>query len=183
MKELLGEELYNQVKAKLGDKELIINDGNYIPKHKFDDLNNDKKELKKQLEEVNAKVQELSSVDAEKLNKEIEDLKKKYEADTNALNDKISKREYEYAVKELTRDIKFSSESAKKTFMNDLVSKDLKLEEGKLLGFDDYLNSYKETDPNAFVVEKQGEGVDLGDNHNSVPESDNSFERKVMGLD
>lgn len=183
MKELLGEELYNQVKEKLGDKELIINDGNYIPKHKFDDLNNDKKELKKQLEEVNAKVQELSSVDAEKLNKEIEDLKKKYETDTNALNDKISKREYEYAVKELTRDIKFSSESAKKTFMNDLVSKDLKLEEGKLLGFDDYLNSYKEADPNAFVVEKQGEGVDLGDNHNSVPDSDNSFERKVMGLD
>ena len=183
MKELLGEELYNQVKEKLGDKELIINDGNYIPKHKFDDLNNDKKELKKQLEEVNAKVQELSNVDAEKLNKEIEDLKKKYETDTNALNDKISKREYEYAVKELTRDIKFSSESAKKTFMNDLVSKDLKLEEGKLLGFDDYLNSYKEADPNAFVVEKQGEGVDLGDNHNSVPESDNSFERKVMGLD
>ena len=183
MKELLGEELYNQVKEKLGDKELIINDGNYIPKHKFDDLNNDKKELKKQLEEVNAKVQELSNVDAEKLNKEIEDLKKKYETDTNALNDKISKREYEYAVKELTRDIKFSSESAKKTFMNDLVSKDLKLEEGKLLGFDDYLNSYKEADPNAFVVEKQGEGVDLGDNHNSVPDSDNSFERKVMGLD
>lgn len=183
MKELLGEELYNQVKEKLGDKELIINDGNYIPKHKFDDLNNDKKELKKQLEEVNAKVQELSSVDAEKLNKEIEDLKKKYETDTNALNEKISKREYEYAVKELTRDIKFSSESAKKTFMNDLVSKDLKLEEGKLLGFDDYLNSYKEADPNAFVVEKQGEGVDLGDNHNSVPDSDNSFERKVMGLD
>ena len=183
MKELLGEELYNQVKEKLGDKELIINDGNYIPKHKFDDLNNDKKELKRQLEEVNAKVQELSSVDAEKLNKEIEDLKKKYETDTNALNEKISKREYEYAVKELTRDIKFSSESAKKTFMNDLVSKDLKLEEGKLLGFDDYLNSYKEADPNAFVVEKQGEGVDLGDNHNSVPASDDSFERKVMGLD
>lgn len=183
MKELLGEELYNQVKEKLGDKELIINDGNYIPKHKFDDLNNDKKELKRQLEEVNAKVQELSSVDAEKLNKEIEDLKSKYETDTKALNEKISKREYEYAVKELTRDIKFSSESAKKTFMNDLVSKDLKLEEGKLLGFDDYLNSYKEADPNAFVVEKQGEGVDLGDNHNSVPDSDNSFERKVMGLD
>ena len=183
MKELLGEELYNQVKEKLGDKELIINDGNYIPKHKFDDLNNDKKELKKQLEEVNAKVQELSSVDAEKLNKEIEDLKKKYETDTNALNEKISKREYEYAVKELTRDIKFSSESAKKTFMNDLVNKDLKLEEGKLLGFDDYLNSYKEADPNAFVVEKQGEDVDLGDNHSSLPASDDSFERKVMGLD
>ena len=38
MKELLGEELYNQVKEKIGDKEMFINDGSYIPKKKFDDL-------------------------------------------------------------------------------------------------------------------------------------------------
>ena len=48
MKELLGEELYNQVKEKIGDKELIINDGKYIPKSKFDDLNEDKKKIQSQ---------------------------------------------------------------------------------------------------------------------------------------
>lgn len=123
LKELLGEELYNQVKEKIGDKELFINDGTYIPKKKFDDLNNDKKDLQKQLEEVNTKVKELSSIDAEKLKKEIEELNTKYETDTKALNDKMSMREREYLINDLTRDVKFSSNSAKKSFMEDLKAK------------------------------------------------------------
>lgn len=185
MKELLGEELYNQVKEKIGDKEMFINDGSYIPKKKFDDLNNDKKDLQKQLEDVNAKVQELSSVDAEKLSKEIEDLKNKYETDTKALNDKWNKREREYIINDLTRDLKFSSNSAKKTFINDLIEKDLKIENGKMLGFDDYLNEYRENDADAFIPEKKDEGqnINLGDNHNEGEPKDDSFERKVMGLD
>lgn len=185
MKELLGEELYNQVKEKIGDKEMFINDGSYIPKKKFDDLNNDKKDLQKQLEDVNAKVQELSSVDAEKLSKEIEDLKNKYETDTKALNDKWNEREREYLINDLTRDLKFSSNSAKKTFINDLMAKDLKIENGKMLGYDDFLNEYRENDADAFVSEKKNEGqnINLGDNHNEGEPKDDSFERKVMGLD
>jgi predicted phage tail protein len=185
MKELLGEELYNQVKEKIGDKELIINDGTYIPKAKFDDLNNGKKDLKKQLEEANTKIESLSKVNTDDLQKEIDDWKTKYETDTNALNDKISKREREYIINDLTRDLKFSSNSAKKSFMEDLASKDLKIEDGKMLGFDDYLTSYKEQDAGAFVEEKKDEGKDisLGDNHNEGTSNDDSFERKVMGLD
>jgi predicted phage tail protein len=184
MKELLGEELYNQVKEKIGDKELIINDGTYIPKAKFDDLNNDKKDLKKQLEEANTKIESLSKVNTEDLQKEIDDWKAKYETDTNALNDKISKREREYIINDLTRDIKFSSNSAKKSFMEDLASKDLKIEDGKMLGFDDYLTSYKEQDAGAFLTEKpESKDIDLGDNHNSKPEEDLSRERKILGLE
>ena len=184
LREKFGEETFKEIMEVFGgeDKEIFVNDGSFFPKHKFDDLNNDKKELKKQLDDVNAKLQELSNVDVESFKKEIEDLKSKYETDTNALNEKISKREYEYAVNDLTRDLKFSSESAKKSFMSDLLEKNLKLEDGKLFGFDDYLNSYKEQDPNAFIVEKQGEDIKLGDNHSGVPTNDDSFERKVMGL-
>lgn len=184
MKELLGEELYNQVKEKIGDKELIINDGTYIPKAKFDDLNNDKKDLKKQLEEANTKIENLSKVNAEDLQKEIDDWKTKYETDTKALNDKISKREREYIINDLTRDIKFSSNSAKKSFMEDLANKDLKIENGKMLGFDDYLNSYKEQDAGAFVEEKKNEGqsVDLGDNHKQEHVDDLSHEKKILGI-
>jgi predicted phage tail protein len=184
MKELLGEELYNQVKEKIGDKELIINDGTYIPKAKFDDLNNDKKDLKKQLDEANTKIESLSKVNTEDLQKEIDDWKTKYETDTNALNDKISKREREYIINDLTRDIKFSSNSAKKSFMEDLANKDLKIENGKMLGFDDYLTSYKEQDAGAFLTEKpESKDIDLGDNHNSKPEEDLSHERKILGLE
>lgn len=173
MKELLGEELFNQVKEKIGDKELILNDGAYIPKRKFDDLNEDKKALEKQLGEANTKITELSSVDAEELKREIEDWKSKYEADTKSLNEKISKREYEYKVNDLVRDIKFSSESAKKMFVRDLADKELKLENGELLGFNDYLNSYKKSDPGAFSENKNpGDDIDLGGNFNEKRDVD-----------
>lgn len=184
MKELLGEELYNQVKEKIGEKELIINDGSYIPKKKFDDLNNDKKDLQKQLEEVNAKVQELSSVDEEKFKKEIEDLKLKYETDTKALNDKWDLREKEYLISDLTRDLKFSSESAKKTFIRDLTEKDLKIENGKMLGYDDFLNEYRKNDEGAFVPEKKDEGkdIDLGGQHGTPADDDLSHEKSILGI-
>lgn len=185
MKELLGEELYNQVKEKIGDKEMFINDGSYIPKKKFDDLNNDKKDLQAQLEEVNKKLQTMSSDDAENIKKELEDLKAKYDTDTKALNDKWNAREKEYLINDLTRDLKFSSNSAKKTFINDLMAKDLKIENGKMLGYDDFLNEYRENDADAFVPEKKNEGqnINLGDNHVEGEPKDDSFERKVMGLD
>ena len=71
LKEVLGEELYNQVKEKVGDKELFVNDGTYIPKKKFDDLNDDKKKIKEQLDDANKKIEELSKVNAEDLQKEV----------------------------------------------------------------------------------------------------------------
>lgn len=50
LKELLGEELYNQVIEKTGDNKLaIVSDGNWFPKDKFDDKNNELKNLQGQL--------------------------------------------------------------------------------------------------------------------------------------
>lgn len=53
LKEILGEELYNQVQEKLGDKKVdVVNSGQWIPKEKFDKVINEKNNLKKQLEEI-----------------------------------------------------------------------------------------------------------------------------------
>lgn len=50
--------------------------------------------------------------------------------------------------------IKFSSESAKKAFLADLTAKKLTLQDdGTLLGFDDFVKSYKQADPGAFAQE------------------------------
>lgn len=47
LEKMLGEELYKQVTEKLGDKKInITSDGNWIPKEKFDELNNEKKHYK-----------------------------------------------------------------------------------------------------------------------------------------
>ncbi|MGG4344933.1 phage scaffolding protein [Paenibacillus lautus] len=45
LKELLGEELFNQVSAKIGDQKIaIVSDGNWFPKSKFDEVNEARKQ-------------------------------------------------------------------------------------------------------------------------------------------
>ena len=117
------------------------------------------------------------------MEKQIKEWKEKYETETKSLNDKISKREREYVINELTRDLKFSSNSAKKTFMEELANKKLKIENGKMLGFDDYVSSYKETDPEAFIAEKEeGKDIEFGDTHKQEPINDFSREKSILGI-
>lgn len=74
LKELLGEDLYKQVTAKLGDKKLLLNDGNYIPKGKFDEKNEEVKLLKEKVTNYEKQVK-----DTESLLKDNADLKGKFE--------------------------------------------------------------------------------------------------------
>ena len=187
--DIIGKEVYEglseEIKKEYDDKELIINDGSYIPKSKFDNLNETKKDLENQLKETNDKVQELSKVDTEELKKQIADLQKKYEEDTKELNNKYEAREYDIKLNDYAKDLKFSSNSAKKSFMNDLKAKELKFEDDKLVGFDDFVSSYKENDPTAFVEEKKEDPsvkVNTGDSHNDKEDTDDAFINKVMGL-
>ena len=187
--DIIGKEVYeglsDDIKKEYDEKELIINDGTYIPKAKFDSLNEQKKDLENQLKETNDKVQELSKVDTEELKKQIEDLQKKYEEDTKELNNKYEAREYDIKLNDYAKDLKFSSNSARKSFMNDLKAKELKFEDDKLVGFDDFVSSYKENDPDAFMEEKKEEPsvvVNTGDSHNDKEDTDDAFINKVMGL-
>lgn len=187
--DIVGKEVYDglseEIKKEYAEKELIINDGTYIPKAKFDSLNETKKDLENQLKETNDKMQELSKVDTEELKQQIIDLQKKYEEDTKALNSKYEAREYDIKLNDYAKDLKFSSNSARKSFMNDLKEKELKFEDDKLVGFDDFVNSYKESDPTAFIEEKKEEPsvtVNTGDSHNDKEDTDDAFINKVMGL-
>ena len=188
--DIVGKEVYEglseEIKKEYDEKELIINDGTYIPKAKFDNLNEQKKDLENQLKETNDKMQELSKVDTEDLKKQIEDLQKKYEEDTKELNSKYEAREYDIKLNDYTKDLKFSSNSARKSFMSDLKAKELKFENDKLVGFDDFVTSYKETDPTAFIEEKQDNEpsvkVNTGDSHNDKKNADDAFINKIMGL-
>ena len=67
--------------------------------------------------------------------------------------DQLAAAEYGFAVKEATAALKFSSESARKAFVADLTAKKLPVQEGKLLGLEDFTKTYQETDPNAFLPE------------------------------
>lgn len=78
LKELLGEELHNQVLAKLGDKHKIavVSDGNWIPKDKFNEVNEAKKQAEEALKERDKQLADLKKAAEgnEELRKQIEEL-------------------------------------------------------------------------------------------------------------
>ena len=80
LKELLGEELHNQVFAKLGDKHKIavVSDGNWIPKDKFNEVNEAKKQAEEALKERDKQLADLKKAAEgnEELRKQIEELQK-----------------------------------------------------------------------------------------------------------
>lgn len=67
---------------------------------------------------------------------------------------RVAELKAQFAADHAAAGLKFSSESAKRAFMADLTGKQLPLQDdGTLLGFDDFVASYKKTDPGAFAPE------------------------------
>ena len=110
------EKLSEDTQKKLAETEFIENDGSYIPKTKFDNLNQTKKDLENQLKETNEKVQELSKVNAEELQNKLNELQEKYDKDLQDANDRYDNREYEIKLQDYIRNEKFSSKSSQKAY-------------------------------------------------------------------
>lgn len=81
--------------------------------------------------------------------------KSKAEEAQKAADLKVQGLQREYALKEQTAALKFSSESARKAFLADLSAKELPMQDGKLLGLDDFVKTYKEGDPAAFASDEK----------------------------
>lgn len=88
LKELLGEELYNQVIAKAGDKHKIavVSDGAWIPKDKFNEANEAKKKLETDLRDRDKQLADLK--DAAKGNEDLQAQIKKLQDDNKATKEK-----------------------------------------------------------------------------------------------
>ena len=188
--DIVGEEVYEgldeKVQKEYAEKELIINDGTYIPKAKFDSLNETKKDLESQLKETNEKVQELSKVNAEELQSKLDELQQKYDNDLKEANDKYDAREYEYKLKDYIKDEKFSSKSSQKAYYEELLNKHLEFDdEGNLKGYNSYKEEYQENDPGAFMKEEskqEGMYASTGEDHSEKKAEDDAFVNKIMGL-
>lgn len=120
----------------------------------LDTVTTERDDLKTQLSNANTEIQSYKDMDVEGIKQKINDWETKYNEDTKALQEKLDKKDYDYKVKEKVSGLKFTSESAKKAFISDLTNKGLKLENDNLLGFDDFVKEYKESDPGAFVPDE-----------------------------
>ena len=117
-------------------------------------LETERNGLKEQLTTANTEIQSYKDMDIDGIKQKAADWETRYNTDTQALQQQLQDQAYGYAVDKAIGSVKFSSAAAKKAFTADLKAKDLKLEDGKLLGLDDYVKTYRETDPDAFAVEE-----------------------------
>lgn len=106
--------------------------------------------LKSQLDTVQQSLKQFEGVDVKELQGKITTLQSDLQQKDKEYQEKIAGMKYEAAVNATVADMKFTSASAKKAFVRDLTDKKLQLENDKLLGFDDFVKAYKESDPDAF---------------------------------
>ena len=132
LKELFGGEAltFDQFAAKANERKMKladISDGAYVGREKFDTLTADRNSLKQRLDDANAK---LEGYDPE--------WKSKAEQAQSKADAEIARVKRSYLLRDQTAGIKFSS-----------------LQDGKLLGFDDFVKQYRESDPGAFASEEK----------------------------
>ena len=171
--ETLTYEQFEELAKEAGASFKDVKDGNYVSKSKYDsDLrakDNEITSLNEQLENLNSTIAtrdtdleglkkqlEEAGNDASKLtelNNNLSDLQTKYENDVKEYQDKLSRQAYEFAVKEFANGKKFTSQAAKRDFTAAMIAKGLQMEDGKLIGGEDFVSMYSQDNADAFVVD------------------------------
>jgi len=164
LKDLLGEELYKQVEPKLKGQNIInLKDGQYIPKSKFDEKNEELKLTKQQIEEYKNK-----NTDIEKLLKDnteykskLDDLNKDFNLKLEAKNkeiETISKKSV------LSKTLKENGAIYDDLLLKSLNLDDIKLDGDKLDNFD--IKKIKDKYPNMFEQQQSAGNVVPNSNNN-----------------
>lgn len=139
--------------------------------------------LATQLSDANTAIQSYKDMDIDGIKKAAADWETKYNADTQALKDQLKGVQYNHAVESAVSGIKFTSASAKKAFVSDLTAKGLTLQDGKLLGLDDFTKGYKESDPGAFAPDEPTPTITVGGGQKSqAGTASDSALRAAFGL-
>ena len=136
-----------------------LNEGNYISKKKHEDelkgLNDQINTLNETITTRDSDLEGLKTqlaeagTDVDKLN----NLQDKYDNDVKNYKAQLKKQAYEFAVKEFANSKHFTSNAAKRDFINSMIAKELKMDGDKIMGADDFVNAYSTDNEDAFVVE------------------------------
>ena len=152
-------------------------------------LEGERDSWKDQYTGVKASLDKFDGVNVDDLKAQIAEQKKKAEEAEKNANEKLAARDYADAVKANTAGIKFSSAAAQRDFESQLQSKNLPVNDGKLLGFTDFLAQYK-ADNEGAVLDESAEGkakftdsMNSGSSTSSSKDSDlTRAMRAAMGL-
>ncbi|WP_342538337.1 phage scaffolding protein [Sporosarcina sp. FSL K6-1540] len=133
--------------------------GTMIPKSRFDDINDAKKQLDIDLAARDKQLEDLKKVDAEGLQAEITRLQGENVTSKADYESKIQKQSYEFALERALTDAKVKNPKAVKALLN---TEAIKLDGEKLLGLDEQLKTLSESDGYLFAQDSEGKPVFKG---------------------
>ena len=178
LREVLGEELFEQVDAKINEinanqpdktkhvRFADLSEGGYVSVSKYTDkvngLTQQVTDLQGQITQRDADLaglnEQLTAAQADagqlaEAQKQLSKLQSRYDADSKAWEAKNAQQAYEYEIRTRANELKFTSAAAKKEFIRDAIAAQFKQDGETLLGYTDFVTKYQENDPGAFAVE------------------------------
>ena len=155
---------WEQFQQAMGDAKFVdLTEGNYVSKQKFDDeisqrdtriteLTGTISTRDTDLATLQQKLKDAGDVEALKqASKDLADLQKKYDKETKAYQEQLSKQAYEFAVKDFANSKNFTSKAAKRDFTQAMLAKNLQFEDGRIIGAEDFVQMYSKDNDDAFV--------------------------------
>ena len=171
-----GKLTYEQFEKLIKDRGVKLADlseGKYVSKSKYDSdikaKDTDIEGLNGQIEQLNSTIstrdtdladlkQQLEAAGADstklaELTEQFTGLQNKYETDIQNYKQQMAHQSYEFAVKDFASKQNFSSEAARRDFTSAMIARNLEMENGKILGREDFLEAYATENVDAFISE------------------------------
>ena len=167
LQELLGDELFSQVNEKIQEHNKGIEDklkqvrfvdlseGGYVSKEKYGELDTAKKGIEKQLKDANATINSYKEMDIDGIKKSAEDWEKKYNEDTQKLNQQIENDRKTFAAERYIADQKIKSPLSRKAILQEFLAQTLEFKDGAFSGADEYMKKVREQYPDEFEQEQE----------------------------
>lgn len=156
---------------------------------KVEKLEGERDSWKAQYTDTKAALDKFDGTDVDALRQQITEAQKRAEDAENQYKQQMADRDYSDAVRAAVTGVRFSSNAAQRDFIAQLQDKKLPLSDGKLLGYTDFLDTYKKDNPGALVDETEGSKAQFTKpgTPGNPPEDpkDAEYERKlraVMGI-
>lgn len=121
---------------------------------KTGELESERDSFKEKYESADATLKTFDGIDADGMKKEIENYQSKLSETEDNYKKELYKRDFEDALMKQVESYKFSSEFAKKAVLDEIRNAELKLQDNRIYGLDEYIGTIKEKDSSAFINEE-----------------------------
>ena len=155
---------WEQFEAAVGNAKFVdLTEGNYVSKQKYDDELTQKDQRIENLTSTISKrdadlaklqqtLKDAGDLDALKqASQDLATLQEKYTTETKEFKQQLARQAYEFAVRDFANGKNFTSNASKRDFIQSMIAKGLKVEDGKIIGADDFVAMYSKDNEDAFV--------------------------------